>query len=91
MNNGRSNRSITVTGVVTPSDWDKHNNVVQVAIETDYFQKYIVAEEMVGKELMQLIDASVSVQGVIDGEDFYGNPIIILKKYKVMKKNALDQ
>ncbi len=67
-------------------DWDKHGNVIEMAIFTDSFEKYIIASGTKSRELLEHIDDQVSVQGEVIGEDFVGNKIIEIKNFNVLNK-----
>jgi hypothetical protein len=73
--------SITLIGFVIPVDWDKNGTAVSVSITTDSFEKYIVLDDPKGRELLNLIDEQVRVEGIVSGEDLVGNKFIKLKRY----------
>ena len=76
---------IKITGYVTSTDRDKRGNVVQVAIETEDFEKYIVAENKVGRKLFDFINKKVKVNGFIAGQYLNGREIIFINNYEVTK------
>ena len=79
-----ANEHITITGFVVPVDWDEHGTVVVISIVTNSFEKYILADDKKGKELVNFIDEEVRVEGVVTGEDLAGNKIIEIMNYKVL-------
>lgn len=86
MSNIRTKNHIKITGYVTSVDHDKGNNVLQVAIETENFEHYIVADNRIGKELLNCVDQKVKVSGLIIGEYFDGSEIIHVNTYRILKK-----
>lgn len=85
------NRQITITGIIVSSDFDKRGNVIEVAIETETFGRYIVADNNKGQELLNLIDKEVRAIGSISGEDIYGNSIIVISKYDLVRQTYFQK
>jgi len=75
---------VKVIGYITSSDWDKHGNTVEVTIETEDFDKFVIADNEKGTELLDYIDESVKVYGEITGEDIYGNKILTVSRYEIL-------
>ena len=69
---------------VRPKEKDKSDRVVQVSIETKDFEKYIVAENNMGRELFDYIDEMVTVRGYIVGEYFDGSEIFFVESYEIL-------
>ena len=66
---------ITITGVITPIDWDDEDNIVAISISTSEEEEYIVEDSPLGEELFNLINEYVKVTGFIE-EDDYGDKSI---------------
>jgi hypothetical protein len=87
MKNKRSKR-VTITGFIIPNEWDKRGNVVVPAIVTDDFEKYIIADNAIARELIKLIDEEVKVDGTIKGEDVAGNHVLKIFKYETLNNKS---
>ena len=84
MKGEKSNNQVKVVGYITSSDWDKHGNVIEITLETENFEKYLIADNEKGMELLDLIDETVKASGKITGEDINGNKILEVKKYEIL-------
>ncbi len=73
-------KEVTITGLVTAWEWDEDNNVTAVAVSTDD-DDYVVDNNDLGEELMELIDHEVEVTGTVstDEDDL---KTIVVTKYK---------
>lgn len=78
------NVSIKIIGKVKVNDYDKGGNVVQVSLETEDFEKYIIGDNNKGKELLKLIDKKVKVNGYIRGEYYDGSEILFVESYEII-------
>lgn len=62
----------TITGIVIPAEWDDDDNIIQVAIQTEDYDEYLVEHNEKGKELLSFIDYEVEAVGHVrkrkDGE-----------------------
>ena len=67
--------SVEIRGVVIPAQWDRRGNIIQVAIQTDSFEKYLIEGEQ-DAEVMKRVDQTVFIRGTIIGEDVVGHKII---------------
>lgn len=72
---------IEINGVVIPTQWDKRGNIIQVAIQSDSFERYLVDGEYTD-ELMRNIDHNIQINGTIIGEDLVGHKIIKIHQIK---------
>jgi len=70
-----STKIVDIYGVVMPTQWDKRGNIIQVAIQTDSFEKYLVEDDH-NVTLVDLIDQKIHVRASIIGEDVLGQKII---------------
>lgn len=75
---------IKIKGVITVSNKDKSDHVIEVAIESDDFEKYIVANNKISKSLFDLIEKKVKVRGQVTGENMFGDQIIKINDYEVI-------
>ena len=72
---------IEIDGVVIPTQWDKRGNIIQVAIQSDNFERYLVDGEY-AHELIRNIDHNIRISGIIVGEDLVGDKIIRIHEIK---------
>ena len=84
MKKNSNNHHVKVVGYITSSDWDKRGNVVEVTLETEDFEKYVIADSEKGVELINFIDENIKAYGQITGEDIYGNKILVVSKYEIL-------
>ncbi len=59
----------TIRGIVIPAAWNEKGDVISVAIATYHEEKYLVADNIIGRNLMSLLKKKVVVDGVIKDED----------------------
>jgi len=55
----------TIRGIVIPAAWNEKGDVISVAIATYHEEKYLVADNIIGRNLMFLLKKKVVVDGVI--------------------------
>lgn len=82
-------KTTVVKGVVVPTDWDEHGNVVALAISSNDEKEYIVDNKGKGKELLGLIRKEVEVRGVITEED--QRKIIRVSKYSLAEHSEPEE
>lgn len=66
---------LTIHGVLIPTQWDKRGQIIQVALQTDSFEKFIIDEDT-SPQLLQLLDQHVRVEAMLLSEDLFGHKII---------------
>lgn len=74
-----------LTGHIRPNQRDKSGNVVQLFLETEDFERYIIDDSQIGTSLLKHIHDRVVLSGFIAGEFFDGREIICATKYKIVK------
>ena len=72
------------TGYIMSAEKDKRGNTIQVALETDNFDRFIIAENKVSRELNDFLFKKVKVKGYISGEQLNGNEIFFITHYKII-------
>jgi len=82
-------KTTVVKGVVIPTDWDEHGNVVALAISSNDEKEYIVDNKGKGKELLGLIRKEVEVRGVITEED--QRKIIRVSRYSLAEHSEPEE
>jgi len=90
MKERRAQSQITISGVVTATDWDEHGDVIAVAISTEADEEYFVYGDAMGRELLQLPGAKVVVTGIA-GEDNNGHMTIAVRKYEVLEEEEEEE
>lgn len=73
----------TITGIVIPAEWDDDDNVIQVAIQSEDYEEYLVENNEKGKELLAFIDYEVEVTGTVK-ERKDGEMMINVKRYEAL-------
>jgi len=76
-------RSITLTGIVIPVDWNDDHDVIVTALATADEKEYRIVGTRKGKELLAYLQRQVEATGTL-GEDEEGRIAITLKRYTVM-------
>jgi hypothetical protein len=72
----------TITGTVYATAWDDDDNVT-AAVIAGLGEEYVIVQNAVGKELLQLSYRDVKAIGVI-GQDSEGNKTLTVSSYEVM-------
>ena len=67
--------TIELDGVVIPTQWDRRGAVIQVAIQTASFEKYLINDDK-KLNLLNMIDQHIHIKGVVVGEDVKGLQIL---------------
>ncbi|MGA1874288.1 MAG: hypothetical protein ACMUIA_01640 [bacterium] len=75
-------QEVTLTGIITPVEWDENDCVIAVALSTSDEEEYLIDDSDLGEELLEFTSQNVRVTGVLE-EDEYGDKRIIVKRYKV--------
>ena len=75
---------VTITGYVTPTDWDWDDAVSGVSIETPD-DEYMVDPNRLGEELFSELDSEVEVTGFVK-EDRDGTKRITITSYEVLSE-----
>lgn len=84
-----STNTIEISGVLIPAQWDKRGNMIQMAIQTNTFERYLVEIEH-DAEILQFVDQSVRANGSIVGEDVVGQRIIKITKIEKLTRFEPD-
>ena len=72
------------------TDFGRNGKVLELAIETEEFEQYIISLNKKGKELLDLLYANVTVQGIVLGIDSEGNEIIQVNEYSINDRLDTD-
>jgi len=86
----KANKQVTITGIVTPCDWDANGNVIAVAISATDEQEYVVDDDQQGQELRKLVYEQVRVTGCIR-KDAKGNEFITIEQFQVLDHKDEDE
>ncbi|MEW6334176.1 MAG: hypothetical protein AB1558_07890 [Thermodesulfobacteriota bacterium] len=78
----RGGRSVTLTGIVIPVDWNDDHEVTVTALATADEREYRVVGNRKGKEMRTYLQRQVEATGSLD-EDASGRPVITIKRYIV--------
>lgn len=75
-------KSITLTGIILPTEWDRRGNVMQVSLFTENFEKIILADNGAPLDLFDYIDKIVEIHGTWIGEDIFGHKMLRVELLK---------
>lgn len=78
----RGGRSVTLTGIVIPVDWNDDHEVTVTALATADEKEYRVGSNRRGRELLAYLQRQVEAIGTLD-EDASGRPVITIRRYIV--------
>lgn len=79
-----SSEEITITGYVTPTDWDWNDDVSAVSIET-HDDMYAIEPNSLGEELFSELESEVEVTGFLE-KDRDGTERITVTSYEVLTR-----
>lgn len=71
---------VTIVGTVTAWEWDDDNNATAIAISTED-DDYVVGQNDLGNELLELLDHEVEVTGTVSVNDD-DEKVIMVTEYK---------
>ena len=88
MKKSTSSREITITGYVTPIEWDTDDEVISVAIVTDD-DEFVVEGNRLGSELIEYLDKDVELTGLLM-EESDGTKRILPMSYELLETDGDD-
>ncbi|MFH1942197.1 MAG: hypothetical protein ABIL68_08825 [bacterium] len=74
---------VKITGRILPTDVNRHGRPIEICIETETFDRYIVSSGQKGKELFNFVFSDVMVEGTIVSENVLGDPVIKIDQYRL--------
>lgn len=75
---------VVIRGFLVATERDRRGRPIEIAVETDDFQQYIIDHAGKGHELIQYLSEEVHIQGKIMGADYRGNQIIEITDYTII-------
>jgi len=69
-----------ISGFVTAMEKDKSGNILQVAVEDEQFNKYVVVIDKKNSDLLKFINKNVLLSADIIDHDFNERPVLGVKK-----------
>ena len=75
-------KTVTLTGIVIPADWNDRQGVIAAALATADEKEYRICTTKKGKELLGVLQREVEATGVLD-RDEKGRHIITVRSYIV--------
>jgi hypothetical protein len=75
-------KSVTLTGIVIPADWNDRQELIAAAIATADEREYRITANKKGKELLDCLQRQVEATGAL-GRDEKGREMITVKNYIV--------
>ncbi|MBN1847648.1 MAG: hypothetical protein JW932_03605 [Deltaproteobacteria bacterium] len=89
MRKEKSHKEITISGFITPEQWDDDDNVIAIGISTDD-EDYVIELNKLGEELFDFIDEDVEVTGFIR-EDKDGTKHITISNYEILDTDDYEE
>ncbi|MGA1825546.1 MAG: hypothetical protein ACMUIP_12880 [bacterium] len=74
---------VTITGIITPIDWDEENRIIAGSLSTPHEIDYILEKSPARDKLLKLTSEYVSVTGIM-GENEFGEKSIFVERYKLL-------
>jgi hypothetical protein len=75
-------KSVTLTGIVIPADWNNRQEVIVAALATADEKEYRIDGNKKGKELLDCLQRQVEATGVLE-RDEKGRDVITVRRYIV--------
>jgi hypothetical protein len=86
----KAKETITVRGLVVPSDWDEQDEVCAVTICADNEERYEVVDRKTVRALMKHMDEQIEAVGKL-GEDDYGDEIFLVTSFEVIEDEEEEE
>ena len=77
-------RFVKIIGEITVFDKDKSGHIIEVAIESEDFEKYIVVCDVKCKPLLELVQKKIKAKGILTGENIFGNQLFEISEYEIL-------
>ncbi|MBN1783304.1 hypothetical protein JW948_19370 [bacterium] len=74
---------VDLKGVITVTDSDRKGKPLEIGIETDDFQTFVITCRKRGTELFDHIARKVTLHCRLEGKNYYGNPLISILDYSL--------
>jgi hypothetical protein len=75
-------KTVTLTGIVIPADWNDRQEVIAAALATADEKEYRICTTKTGKELLGALQREVEATGILD-RDEKGRSLITVKRYMI--------
>ena len=72
---------IRLKGTIIITEYDRRGNPLEIGMETDDFQTYIVTCKERGNELFKYIAKKVILDCYLEGKSYFGSPLISVMDY----------
>ena len=79
---------VRIKGFIIPTELNRHGRPVEIGIETETFERYIIGPGKQGKELFAHVFSEVEASGTLIGDSSEGNPIFKINAYSI--KRAIE-
>ena len=81
-------KDITLSGTIIATDIDRRGKAVEIALETEDFQQYVIENNGKGGDLFEFIFDDVSITGTLIGKTVEGVPVLRVKTFHVKNANG---
>lgn len=75
-------KTVTLTGIVIPADWNDHQEVIVAALATADEKEYRIRATKKGKELLGALQREIEATGILE-RDEKGRNVITVRRYTV--------
>lgn len=79
---------VYIKGFIIPTEINRHGRPVEIGIETEAFDRFIVGNGKLGRELFAYLFSEVEASGTLTGESSEGDPILNILEFQI--KNQVD-
>jgi hypothetical protein len=81
-------RDVALSGTIIAIDIDRRGKAVEIALETEDFQQYVIESNGKGNELFDFIFDDVTITGTVMGKTAEGVALIRVKTYEIRNENV---
>ena len=83
MKNSQKPPKITIIGIITAMEWDENDNVITVKISAPDEEEYVIEDNSLADELLELLYEAVKVTGYVSESEF-GYKTLLVEDYELL-------
>ncbi len=73
-----------ISGFLLVSDYDRRGNIIELMIETEHFDRYIIAPDKTGRKLWAFLNQKIKLTGRVTGENLKGAKVFQVESYEML-------
>ena len=77
-------RNVKIIGEIIVSDKDKGGHVMEVVIETEDFERFVVINNKIGKSLYHHLNKKIKAKGIVIGENTFEDQMLKISSYEII-------